>query len=58
LSPTTFSKKPNAGSHSKRSIEINERVRRLRKRHAQWQPEGKRAVDSSKTYVEWDLRVW
>jgi hypothetical protein len=37
---------------------INERIQRLRKRHAQWQREGKHNVKSSGSYVDWDLRVW
>ncbi|MGC1905833.1 MAG: hypothetical protein WA715_18585 [Candidatus Acidiferrum sp.] len=37
---------------------ISERAQRLRKRHAQWQREGKRILENSKTYVEWDLRTW
>ena len=37
---------------------INERAQRLRRRHAQWQRNGKRVLENSKTYVEWDLRTW
>jgi len=37
---------------------INERVQRLRKRHAQWQREGKHELHKSKTYISWDLRIW
>jgi len=39
-------------------LEINERVQRLRKRRAEWQREGKRELDKSKTYISWDLRIW
>jgi hypothetical protein len=39
-------------------IGISERVLRLRKRHAQWQREGKRQLDGSGAYITWDLRTW
>ena len=37
---------------------INDRVRRMCERDRKWQREGKRILDASKTYVEWDTRVW
>jgi hypothetical protein len=37
---------------------ISDRVRSVRKRHTRWQREGKKILDDSKSFVEFDLRVW